>query len=508
MPPAVPPKKEISEKDRQRLIQRRNVIKELVDTEAVFVRDMCVVWEIYKGTAEACPKLDAKTIKLIFRNTDEIIAFHTQFSMKLREAAAKMYMPVVMTGNGIVNNPPEFDTTNIYPPPHELDDLKDFSTTLGTVFCTHIDEMKAVHEIFLRSSDMAAKRLIEIQQDPTVKVWLNECHEVAKDLTAAWDLDSLLIKPMQRITKYPNLIMSMLQQTPEEHPDRVRLMSAKDSLEEAIIEINKTKKNFELVGQIVSGKRKDSDVKAGIARAFGKRSDKMQTGNRVPEDEVYVKLNERFNEDFMRLQVVLRDAEDYKQQVSAYVHEFLQYLSSIELVMRLQPSGYPELESKWVQFNVSMRDIEQAVLKGHMRQIDNQVVHPFENLIQSHHNPALAMKKRQKRRLDYEKAELLKKSGKAPDARLTELVEQYEALNDTLKKELPILSSLTAKVGKICLSNLVNIQTAWYKIWRDRIKSVLGDGKEMHDIQEIMSAFHADFSFMQQPMTLMMPAAV
>jgi hypothetical protein len=227
--------------------------------------------------------------------------------------------------------------------------------------------MKLAHEGFLRNSDGAAKRLIDIQMDPTVKVWLNECNEVAKDLTAAWDLDSLLIKPMQRITKYPNLIGTLLHHTPADHPDHQSLTEAKSLLEDAIIEINKTKKNFELVGQIVGRKRKESDVKAGFARAFGKRVDKLQaSGGRQTDDTEYQKLNEKFSDDYLRLQVVLRDVEFYTRQVSAYVHEFLQYLSSIELVMRLQPGNYPELESKWVQFNISIRDLEKVALEDHV----------------------------------------------------------------------------------------------------------------------------------------------
>ena len=49
--------------------------------------------------------------------------------------------------------------------------------------------------------------------------------------------------------------------------------------------------------------------------------------------------------------------------------------------------------------------------------------------------------------------EQLKRSGKSVDTRLQELVEHYEALNDTLKKELPQLSALTEKVGNICYSD-------------------------------------------------------
>lgn len=366
-------KLEPSSKEKQRLIQRRNVVKELIDTEAVFVRDMNIVEEIYKGTAEACPKLDGNTVKLIFRNTDEIINFHSSFLAQLKEAVTSVYQ---MAGRSSTTHLVSEDSrasavttesSGSNSAAAEPDDEKDRLTSIGPVFKANMETMKGIHEGFLRSSDHAAKRLIQIQQDRTVKVWLNECNEVAMDLTAAWDLDSLLIKPMQRITKYPNIIISLLQHTPKDHPDHSSLVAAKESLETAIIEINKTKKNFELVGQIVGRKRKESDVKAGFARAFGKRVDKLQASNsRAPDDADYGKLRERFNDDYLRLQVVLRDVEFYTRQVTAYVHEFLQYLSSIELVMRLQSSPYPEVESKWVQFNVSMRDIQKVALDQHV----------------------------------------------------------------------------------------------------------------------------------------------
>jgi hypothetical protein len=487
----------ITTKERHRLTQRRNIIKELVDTEAVFVRDMNIVEEIYKGTAEACPKLDLKTVKLIFRNTDEIIEFHTVFLSQLKEAVAKVYVPKNSRSRSSREDSMVSQSSHGSVP--EFNDAKDRETLLGPLFMENMASMKAAHEGFLRNSDQAAKRLIQIQQDPTVKVWLNECNEVAKDLTAAWDLDSLLIKPMQRITKYPNLIITLLQHTPKDHPDHSGLVSAKEYLETAIIEINQTKKNFELVGQIVGRKRKESDVKAGFARAFGKRVDKLQASNNRPaEDPVYAKLNEKFGDDYLRLQVVLRDVEFYTRQVATYVHEFLQYLSSIELVMRLQPGSYPELESKWVQFNISVRDLEKVALEEHLAQVRKHVIEPFELVIRAYGNPSLAMKKRQKRRLDFERFEQLRRAGKSPDAKLKELVEQYEALNDTLKKELPQLSALTERIGNICLGNLVNIQTNWYKIWKDKMKAVLPDCPETPDLKEVMATFQRDFPYVQE----------
>ncbi|KAH6975803.1 hypothetical protein EDB80DRAFT_740174 [Ilyonectria destructans] len=223
------------------------------------------------------------------------------------------------------------------------------------------------------------------------------------------------------------------------------------------------------------------------------------SSNQLAEDAEYAKLNERFGDDYLRLQDVLRVVEFYTRQVSAYVHEFLTYLSSIELVMRFQPGSYPELEAKWVQFNISIRDLEKVSLEEHLSQVRKHVIEPFELVIKAYGNPSLAMKKRQKRRVDFERYEQLKRSGKNARAKLKERVEQYEALNDTLKKELPKLSALTEKVGNICLGNFVNTQANWYAIWKEKMKVVLGEKcPDMPDLKDVVAAFHRDHPYAQE----------
>ncbi|KAK3337029.1 hypothetical protein B0T19DRAFT_411302 [Cercophora scortea] len=498
------------ESEQKRLRQRHLVIRELIDTEELFVRDMSVVEEIYKGTAEACPKLDSKTIKLIFRNTDEIIIFHSSFLAQLKEGAASVYVPKGRRSPPPTLDPRDSDSITMHSTTSagtsskpDMDDERDRLTSIGPLFTKNIDQLKAAHEFYLRSSDHSSKRLVHIQEDPTVMVWLNECNEVAKELTSAWNLDSLLIKPMQRLTKYPDIITHLLKHTPEDHPDREALVHARTVVIDTIDDINKTKKNFELVGQIVgSRKRKDSDVRAGLARlgAFGKRVDKLQASNtKTAEDEEFLKLHEKFADDYLRLQVVLRDVEYYTRNVATYVHEFLQYLSSMELVMRLQPSrDYAHIESKWVQFNVSMRDIEKIALEKHLSDVRKHVIEPFEQVIRCYGNPSLAMKKRAKRRLDYEKFVQLKANGKKVDKQLSELVEQYEALNDTLRKELPKLSILTAKVGNVCLGKFVSIQASWYSIWKEKVKGPLQDPDHVPDVAGILSTFKREFGLQEE----------
>lgn len=108
------------------------------------------------------------------------------------------------------------------------------------------------------------------------------------------------------------------------------------------------------------------------------------------------------------------------------------------------------------------------------------------------------MKKRAKRRLDYEKYLALKANGKKVDKQLAELVEQYEALNDTLKKELPKLSAMTAKIGNICLGKFISIQAAWFAIWKEKVKTPLQDTAHVPELSEIVSTFRREFSLQEE----------
>ncbi|KAL2680328.1 hypothetical protein Neosp_007925 [[Neocosmospora] mangrovei] len=498
---------ELSDEEHRRLVQRLNAIKNLIDTEAVFVREMNIVEEIYKGTAEACPKLDGRTMMLIFRNSEEVVGFHTSFLAQLRNAVASVYVQKLRRPWQTESSSFAHDTFRA------PSDAEDRATSLGSVFRANMEKMKLTHEVFLRDGDQAAKSLIQLQQDPTVQMWLNECNEVVADLTHAWNLDALLIKVVQRITNYPNLIGNILQYTPQDHPDRASLVAAKNAMELAIVEIGKTKRNFEFVSQVVGRKRKESDARTGFVHAISKRIERLPTFNNrldVPEDVEYTKLDESFRDNYLQIQVVLRDIEFYMRQVSAYVNELAQYASSIELVARIEPRRYPRVESKWVQFSIEIRDLQMISLEEHLDQIRKRVIEPFQHLIRAYGNPSLAMKKRQKRRLEYERSEQLKLKGKPVDGKLQEVVDQYEALDAAIKKELPILFSLTNRVGNICLENMVNIQVNWYSHWKEKMEVVLGDCSEMPNLDDVVSTFqrnylHAEKKLMDLDLDILKP---
>lgn len=374
--PETEEEKKAAEITRKRLYQRKMVIKEIIETEAVYLKDMNVVEEIYKGTAEACPKLDHTDVKTIFRNTAEIIKFSTKFLDELKSAASSIYSTrsrarqskAVLPSDSSIS-PPTTDRFSIAATlTEETDEEKDRKTFIGAIFKKQLKKMEVIYTDYLKHSDAASTRLATLQEDAAVQVWLSECNLVAKDLTKAWNLDALLVKPVQRITRYQLLLNQLAESTPDDHPDYEALKCAREEISSLLASINDLKHRLQLVGQIVGRKRKESNVGSNIVKAFGRRADKLQSNaNRPPEDETYKALNSTFSVEFLRLQVVLRDVEDYARHQKEYVAKTLQYYSSMELIMRMSASSYPEIESKWVRFNLSMRDMGTHVIDEHVR---------------------------------------------------------------------------------------------------------------------------------------------
>lgn len=371
------PKEPVVETDatialKKRLNKRRCLIKELIDTEAIFLKDMNVVEEIYKGTAEACPKLDNNDINTIFRNTCKIVSFSTRFLEELKSAGASVYSPrarSVKTWAAPTAEGGEDRLSTAQTLVEDTDEQKDQKTFIGANFGKHLKEMQIIYTDYLKNSEIAQARLHTLQADSAVQVWLGECNLVAKDLTQAWDIDALLVKPVQRITRYQLFLKELSLLTLDTHPDYLALQNTCRELGILLKNIDDMKRRIAVVGKIVTRKRKESDVRTGIAKAFGRRTEKLvpTNSNRPAEDEEYIKLKDKFGDDYLRLQVVMRDVEFYTRQCTTYVNDFLRYLSSMELIMRMSASPYPELESKWARFNMSMRDMGTVALEEHVR---------------------------------------------------------------------------------------------------------------------------------------------
>lgn len=122
-----------------------------------------------------------------------------------------------------------------------------------TVSSVFLDKMSAIEQAFAlycarheaavaRLADVAAKRAAAAR-------FLHECDEMARPYTSAWDLPSLLIKPVQRVLKYPLFLQSILAQTSSDDPEYAALQQALAQIQGVADRINESKKRMDVVGQ-------------------------------------------------------------------------------------------------------------------------------------------------------------------------------------------------------------------------------------------------------------------
>lgn len=361
--------------EQKRLFKRWSLIKELVDTEHSFGQDMKVVEDIYKGTSNVII-ISPEDVKTLFSNSDQIVAFSTGFLDALKQAAKSVYiLPKSKRwrsnrmSNATTQSGGTDDQSSIYGP-ETNDEDKDRQTFLGDAFAQHMVEMEKVYSDYLRNHDAANHKLAALQKNEKVQIWLKECRAYAHDLTTAWDLDSLLVKPVQRVLKYPLLLDQLLEVTPENHPDFTKLDFASREMKGITVRINEMKKRADLMEQMSNQrKRKESDVRIGLSKAFGRRTEKLrqQVGlSDMVEDKEYNAVSDRFGSHFFQLQVVMRDVEMYTNDVQIWMNRFSDFIMAIENHIDVGQTNYPEVESKWRKFRMSTREMSMTALTDHV----------------------------------------------------------------------------------------------------------------------------------------------
>jgi len=85
----------------------------------------------------------------------------------------------------------------------------------------------------------AINKVKELESKPAGAKVLDQAKRESKQ---RFNLRDLLNVPMQRILKYPLLLKELVKYTPEEHPDKVHLASAKEAVENLAKFINDSKK--------------------------------------------------------------------------------------------------------------------------------------------------------------------------------------------------------------------------------------------------------------------------
>ncbi|KAK0307161.1 hypothetical protein LTR01_005807 [Friedmanniomyces endolithicus] len=487
----------------KRLMKRKHIIKELLDTENSYHQDLKIIEDIYKATVgELVTTEDTRTL---FGNCDEIERFSLFFYDELRKAVAPVYVPAKQMR--WANKRGSYSTTQSdgtgqtsTASADSIDEERDRGTTIGQCFLANLHRMDQVYGAYLKNHDAANQRLTALKNTPTVKCWLDECHNNASDITSAWDLDSLLVKPTQRVAKYPLMLQQLFESTPRTHPDYEALKSAAKDSVGMLTRINEAKKRADLVDQIINRKGKDTDVRSGIAKAFGRRTEKLKERVGIAEafqDAEFDELSHKFGGHFIRLQICMRDVQDYVHRIDKAMDQITNTAAALDLYTDVAPSSLPEIESKWRRYGQAIREIAAIALPEHKAAVHKRVIQPMITCIKLHEGPQNAINKRKRRIVDYAKCKSIEKRGEKPDRKVVEASEMYEALNDQLKIELPKLYGLTASLVQGCLTCFLEIQLKWYNMWERKLGPLIEAAEIPTSILQIEPAFRPDYDIVK-----------
>ena len=362
------------------LKERYFQLKELVDTESSFHQDMVVLEDIYKSTSTAVDITDEDR-RILFGNSDRIVQFSKTFLDDIRRAVSPVYKPPrpnkwsTRRGSFSTVATEQTSTANSDTDSDRL--TQDLKTTVGMVFRQHLANMEKVYTDYAKNHDAANTRLAKLLQQPDVKLWVDQCASQSRDLTTAWDLDSLIIKPTQRVLKYSLLLKDIFKNTVEDHPDRENIYIAKQELEAACTRINEATGRASLVRKVMNRDRKVSGAKLRIPKLLDTRTEKLrqQIGlSNAVDDPEYDAISQKFGGHFFQLQIVMRDVERYIDEVDQFGRRCDAFILSLEDFLQVEHTAFPEIESKWRKFSQIIRQINTVALKEHVSVLHTSII--------------------------------------------------------------------------------------------------------------------------------------
>lgn len=491
----------------RRLNKRRHIIKELVDTEFTYQRDMRVLCDIYKQTATAA--LSEDDIRVLFGNVEEVQQFAREFLSSLKQSSKPIYMMDRNerkrdTKEGVDNLMHTNSSSSTLASTEMTDSQKDRETRIGDAFEGSLGKMELVYTEYIRNRHAANQKLEILQKSPAAQDWLKECRDNSSDITNAWNLDALLVKPVQRITKYPLLLKELIDATVDDHPDLPKLRRVLSSVTDINMRINEVKKHAEMLDQVLNRKRGQSDVRAGLSKAFGRRAEKLRQHVGITdmyEDTEYDKLRIAYDNNYVQLMVVANDCQVYEKGITQWVSKMVEIAAAAEGWVDVGHSHHQQEESKLRHLAMIIRNVHNIALPDHLEHLQKKVIQPMTKTVdilqRFKDEPKGLLQKRDKRLVDYAQMKNRKDRGERIDKKMAERMDQWEALNTEAKERIRKLLKATAHLVQTCQGHLVQLQMSWMAMIQQKFSNVMGINLNRLSLEDIEKDWQVDFDYQE-----------
>ncbi|KAJ3234247.1 cytochrome c oxidase subunit 1 [Chytriomyces hyalinus] len=205
-------------------MMRLSVVYELIETEADYIRDLGIMINLHKQELLLWKVIDESTAVSIFSNAEELITANQGLLNRL---------------NAKKEEAPSTDAQGAWKYMEDISSVflaanDDFNTYM--TYCGNYPvAMKLVHK--LQSEEKFKHHMQQLSSNPTSR---------------GLSLESFLIKPVQRICKYPLLLRELIKHTSKTMPDYSGLEKASEKMESIAAKVNEATQALDKKEKVIS----------------------------------------------------------------------------------------------------------------------------------------------------------------------------------------------------------------------------------------------------------------
>ncbi|XP_012879181.1 PREDICTED: rho guanine nucleotide exchange factor 38 [Dipodomys ordii] len=412
---------------RKMMAKRAKIIKELIQTERDYVNDLelCLQEVVQPLRNKQIDRLDVDSL---FSNIESVHQISAKLLSLLEEA-----------------------TTNVEPA----------MQAIGEVFLQIKGPLEDIYKIYCYHHDEAHSVLESYEKEEELKQHLSQCIQSLKKIYMQegkpnlLDMGSLMIKPIQRVMKYPLLLCELRNSTPPSHPDYRALQDAFAAVKDINVNINELKRRKDLV---LKYKKNDEDesLKDKLSKlnihSISKKSKRVTNHLKIlTRGESQVKDN-TFNREEKLFRALEKTVRHCVKNISFCLHHIQDAVPfALQSVTQLQEISHnkdeeEEKTSSETPSNALNHCQDFAVL------LQRHVLLPLTALLALFPGPQKLIQKRYDKLLDY--TSLLQRSA-GDESDLAQ--KEYEALNAQLVEELQPFNQAARRILLNCLCSFITL---------------------------------------------------
>lgn len=417
----------VTEKEK-RADKRQNVISELVLTEKEYVRDLKVTYETFNLHNPSFLESRGIDVSTLFGNIEDV----TRVAEELLDLILR-----------------------------SMKDCEEEMQTVGPCFVEMAEKMQNAYVKYCTNHEAAQVLLQKYAENKDIMVVFDKGVETLRRQVVCFDMDSILIKPVQRILKYPLLLNELIKSTEDSHPDKATLEEAYNAMSNVAKNINESKRRKDLIAKYweTNNTLKDKfskltmhSVSKKSSRSMAMLSYSLGSTNLTPDNDY-----EDLTKQLKTLEICTKQLGRDVQQCVNFLNEEIICSEVLSELLNHYHQGTPNNEI--YQLCETRAIIKNKFLQDLERTVETRVKKPLNTLITLLKGPEILITKRYHKMLDYDIA--ISKSEKYKDNRavqeeLSSAKNNFEALHQQLKEELPIFIEASTQILCHCINAFAN----------------------------------------------------